>query len=112
MPRLTNATHRLPEQDSEGTVTNRNWIYIALLAALALAITLLVINADVPSDKRQRVVLDELGCQAALRLGVKVTASEAGICELDERVSLTLYWLTIGTVRIDAKRVVAVQDAD
>ena len=93
-------------------MTNRNRIYIALLAALAVGMTLLVINADIPSEKRQRVVLDELGCQAALRLGVKVTASEAGICELDEQVSLTLYWLTVGSVRIDAKHVVAVQDAD
>ena len=112
MPRPTNAAHRPPEQDSEGTVTNRNRIYIALLAALAVAITLLAINADIPSEKRQRVVLDELGCQAAIRLGVKVTSTEAGICELDERVSLTLYWLTVGNVRIDAKRVVAVQEAD
>ncbi len=93
-------------------MTNRNRIYIALLAALALGMTLLVINADIPSEKRQRVVLDELGCQAALQLGVKVTASEAGTCVLDERVSLTLYWLTVGNVRIDAKRVVAVQDTD
>ena len=93
-------------------MTNRNRIYIVLLAALTVAITLLVVNSDIPSEKRQRVVLDELGCQAALRLGVKITASEAGICELDEQVSLTLYWLTIGNVRIDAKRVVAVQDAD
>lgn len=93
-------------------MTNRNRIYIALLAALAVAITLLAINADIPSEKRQRVVLDELGCQAALRLGVKVTASDTGICELDEPVSLTLYWLTVGSVRIDAKRVVAVQDVD
>ncbi len=71
-------------------MTTRNRIYIVLLAALALGMTLLVINADIPSEKRQRVVLDEIGCQAAIRLGVKVTASEAGICELDERVSLTL----------------------
>ncbi len=93
-------------------MTNRNRIYIALLAALAVAITLLAINSDIPLEKRQRVVLDELGCQAALRLGVKVTAFEAGTCVLDERVSLTLYWLTIGNVRIDAKRVVAVQEVD
>ena len=93
-------------------MTNRNRIYIALLAALAVGMTLLVINADIPSDKRQRVVLDELGCQAALRFGVKVTASEAGTCVLDERVSLTLYWLTVGNVRIDAKRVVALQEVD
>ena len=93
-------------------MTTRNRIYIVLLAALALGMTLLVINADIPSEKRQRVVLDEIGCQAAIRLGVKVTASETGICELDERVSLTLYWLTVGNVRIDAKRVVAVQEAD
>ncbi len=93
-------------------MTNRNRIYIVLLAALTVAITLLVVNSDIPSEKRQRVVLDELGCRAALRLGVKVTASEAGICELNERVSLTLYWLTVGNVRIDAKRVVAVQEVD
>ena len=93
-------------------MTTRNRIYIVLLAALALGMTLLVINADIPSEKRQRVVLDELGCQAALRLGVKVTATEAGTCVLEDQVSLTLSWLTVGNVRIDAKRVVAVQEAD
>lgn len=96
-------------------VTDRNWsrgqICIALLATLTAAIALFALGADMTSAKKQRVVLDALGCQAALRLGVNVSASDGGICVLDGRVSLTSYWLTIGDVQIDADRVIAVQEA-
>ena len=90
----------------------RNRILIALLAVLAVCLMLLIVKQDIPSTNKQRVVLDMLGCHAARRLGVNVTVSDADSCVLDERISLTLYWLTIGNVRIDADRVVAVQEPD
>jgi hypothetical protein len=91
---------------------NRSQIYIALLAALTAGIALFVLGADLPSTKKQRVVLDALGCQAALQFGVKVTTSDAGICVLEGRVSLTSYWLTVSNAQIDADRVIAVQETD
>lgn len=91
---------------------NRSQIYIALLVALTAGIALFVLAADLPSTKKQRVVLDPPGCQAALQLGVQVTTSDAGICVLDGRVSLTSYWLTVGNIQIDADRVIAIQNAD
>ena len=65
----------------------RNRILIALLAVLAVCLMLLIVKEDIPSTNKQRVVLDMLGCQAARRLGVNVTVSDADSCVLDERIS-------------------------
>ena len=87
----------------------RNRIYIVVLAVFAVSLLLLIYTLEIPAVKKQRVVLDAIGCQAAVRLGVKISAPDGGICVLDERASLTLNWLTVGNVRIDADRVIAVQ---
>jgi hypothetical protein len=89
----------------------RNRIYIAVLTAFAVSLLLLIYKVEIPAVKKQRVVLDTLGCQAAGRLGVKISAPDGGICVLDDQASLTLNWLTVGNVRIDADRVIAVQES-
>ena len=87
----------------------RNRIYVAVLAILAVSLLLLLGKVEIPAVKKQRVVLDALGCQAAVELGIKISAIDGSICVLEERASLTINWLTVGNVRIDAGRVLAVQ---
>lgn len=90
----------------------RNRIYIAVLAVLAVSLLRLLGKQEVPAVKKQRVVLNALGCQAAVRLGVKISDRDANMCVLNERVSLTSNWLTVGNVRIDAGRVVTLQESN
>lgn len=82
-------------------------IGVILIAGLGAA---LVIRADIPPQKRQRLILDTPGCQAAKHLGLQTMALDSEICEIEETLSVGLVWITIGKVKIDSARVVAVQE--
>ena len=57
---------------------------------VACVICLIVIRLNVPPLKKQRVILDPLGCQAAKHLGLEVKAIDSGVCEIEEALSVGL----------------------
>lgn len=78
----------------------------------AVAAIVMWFAVDVPPRHPQRLILDDLGCQAAQRLGLNPSVTRMGVCEREESVSVGLVWVKIGKARIDSARVIAVRDQD
>ena len=79
------------------------------VVVVACLVAILIIRLDVPPLKKQRLILDTLGCQAAKNLGLQATAVDSEICEIEDKLSVGLVWVTFGKGKIDRARVVAVQ---
>lgn len=81
-------------------------IFVACLA------TIYLIRLDVPPLKKQRLILDTLGCKAARQLALKTTAVDSEICEVEDKFWVGLAWVTFDQGKINRARVVAVEDPD
>ena len=79
------------------------------VVVVACLVAILIIGLDVPPLKKQRLILDTLGCQAAKKLGLQTMAVDSDICEIEDKLSVGLMWVTFDMGKIDRARVVAVQ---
>ena len=80
------------------------------VVVVACLVAILIIRLDVPPPlKKQRLILDTLGCQAAKKLGLQAKAVDSDICEIEDNLSVGLVWVTFDKGKIDRARVVAVQ---
>ena len=80
---------------------------ITLIACILIAL----LGISPPSKPRQTLVLDELGCIAATRLGVEVVRLEKDkACELMTEMDFDFYWVRIGNLSINRTHVIASRD--
>ena len=81
-----------------------------ILMFVAVLVAGMVVAVDVPPRKKRHLLLDAAGCAAVRGAGLIPQKEDAATCELTETVALTSNWLTVGTMRINTARVIAVRE--